>query len=65
MNIAARVKQLGRKDMVLGLGFLQAKDVRLLVVEDALDDRHASADRVDVPGSTLERGHGILSEPKT
>ena len=47
-----------REDMVLRLGLLQAEDVGLLLVEEALDDRRAGADRIDVPGSDLELGHG-------
>ncbi len=35
MDVAAGVEQLGREDMVLRLGFLQAEDVGLLLVEQA------------------------------
>jgi hypothetical protein len=35
--------------MILRLGFLQAQDVRLLLVKESLDDRHAGAHRIDVP----------------
>ena len=38
MDIAARVEQLGREDIVLRLGLLQAEDVGLLLVEQPLDD---------------------------
>ena len=38
MDVAARMEQVGREDMILRLGFLQAEDVRLLLVEEAFDD---------------------------
>ena len=38
MDVAERVEQLGGEDIVLRLGLLQAEDVGLLLVEEALDD---------------------------
>ena len=38
MDIAARMEQVGREDMILRLGFLQAEDVGLLLVEQPFDD---------------------------
>ena len=43
-----------REDVIVGLGFLQAKDVGLLLGDQALDDRQPRADRVDVPGYDLD-----------
>ena len=57
MDIAARMEQLGREHMVLGLGFLQAKYVGLLFIEQPFDDLRSGADRIDIPGSDFELGH--------
>src|SRR6185369_12417088 len=59
MDIAARMEQVGRENMVLRLGLLQAEDVRLFLVEQPLDDMRTGADRVYIPRSDLERGHGL------
>ena len=37
------LEQVGREDVVVRLGFLQAQDVGLLLVEEALDDRRSRA----------------------
>ena len=42
MDIAVAVEQLGREDAVEHLGFLQAQDVRLLLGDQALDQRRCA-----------------------
>ncbi len=64
VNIAARMEQRGGKDDVLRLGFLQAENVGLLLVEQALDDAGARAHRIDVPGNDLEHGHVVVQACK-
>ena len=41
---------------IADLGFLQAEDVGRFLDEEFLDDPHAGADRIDVPGRDLEGG---------
>ena len=59
MDIAARMEEAGWKYIVLRLGLLKAEDVGLFLVKEAFDDGRAGAHGVDVPGSDLERGHGL------
>jgi hypothetical protein len=61
MDVAARVEQRGGEHDVLRLGFLQAEDVGLLLVEQPPDEVGAGAHRIDVPRGDLELGHGGLS----
>ena len=58
VDIAEAREQIGREGVVAGLGFLKAKDVGLLVGDQPLDQRRAGADRIDIPRSDLEAGHG-------
>ena len=58
MDVAARMKQVCREDIILRLGFLEAQDVRLFLVEKTFDDGHAGADRINVPGGDFKLGHG-------
>ena len=39
VDVAAAAEQLGREDLVVGLGLLQAQDVGLLLGDQALDQR--------------------------
>ena len=54
VDIAKTVEQVGREDAVEHLGFLKAQDVRLLLGDQAFDERGARAHRVDVPRSDLD-----------
>ena len=49
VDVAQAGEQLGRENLVIGLGLLQAQDVGLLLGDQPLDQRGASADRIDVP----------------
>ena len=54
MAIAVLAEQLGGKDRVQHLGFLQAQDVRLLLGDQLLDQVRPGAHRIDVPGCDLQ-----------
>jgi hypothetical protein len=49
--VAGRFKFQQRKFVIRTLGFLNAKNVRGLFLEPANDQRQASNDRINVPGS--------------
>ncbi len=49
MDVAVTPEQLGGKDRVDCLGFLEAEDVGLLLGDQALDEAEARAHRIDVP----------------
>ncbi len=50
VDIALAAEKVGGEDIVRGLGFLKAQDVRLMLLEQPLDDRNPGPDRVDIPG---------------
>jgi hypothetical protein len=54
MLVALASKQIGGKYIVGDLGFLEAKNVRLLLAEQAFDDAEPGSDRVHVPGCDLD-----------
>ena len=54
VDVAVAVNSSAGKTSSLRLGLLQAQDVRLLLGDQALDQRGAGADRVDVPRGDLE-----------
>src|SRR5690348_8867281 len=54
VDVAVAVEQIEREDAVEHHGFLQAQDVGLLLTDQALDERNARANRVDVPRSDLQ-----------
>ena len=54
VDVAVAVEEVGREDGVEHLGFLEAENVRLLLGDQALDQRDARAHRVDVPRSDLQ-----------
>ena len=55
MRIAELAERRVGKVAVDHLGFLQAQDVGRFLAQKALDDVDAKANRIDVPGSDLER----------
>jgi len=60
VDVAAAGEQFCREHRIHRLGFLEAQQVRLLVVEEARDDPGPGADRIDVPAGDLEGGQGTL-----
>src|SRR5690606_24617961 len=57
MSVAQRVKSLEGKKLVGALRLLQAQDVGRALGKQALDQRQAQANRIDVPGGDGKR-HG-------
>src|SRR5206468_9519481 len=54
MRIAVALEGIGWEDAVEHLGFLQAENVRLLLLDQALDQPDARAHRIDVPRCNLQ-----------
>ena len=69
--IAQRLELRARKQLVRGLGLLEAQNIGLLLLEEAADEPDAQPDRVDVPGDQPHGSHppelfntpGIRREP--
>ncbi len=57
MFVSKLRKRFGRKLKFLAFYLLQAQHIRLFFQQEALHDRQAQADRVDIPGSY--RDHGV------
>ena len=56
-DVAEASEQLGREDLVVGLGLLKAQHVGLLLGQEAFDDPGAGSHRIDVPAGDLDLGH--------
>ena len=54
MLVAKAMEEIGGEDVVIGLGFLQAQDVGLVLGDQASDQRGPGPHRVDVPRSDLQ-----------
>jgi CheY-like chemotaxis protein len=64
MHVALASKQVSGKVIVGDLGLLKAKNVRLLLAEQAFDDAEPGSDRVHVPGCDLDGlGHASRLAP--
>ncbi len=60
MAVAERLERLARKQLVGGLGLLQAQDVGLHLGKEPGDVVGPQADGIDVPGNQA-KGHGGLA----
>ncbi len=57
MLITERAKALEREQVVGAFRFLEAQNIRLIVAQKLLDQRHTQPNGIDVPGSN-RKGHG-------